>query len=143
MKEKIKRPLKQLIVIFGTILITLSAVIFSGLSINEQLFYFKIGLVILIILGAMYLIPSKYGTIRYSLKKRYKDILKIEGRIKKDIKRLKKGKKVAFLSVGDYEKILENKDKFKNIKDIEILFEHIDDYARELGKIQARVFSNW
>lgn len=135
MRKENSKMLKQLIIIVGTILITLGAVIFSELSLDKKILYFEIGIAIFIVLGISYILVTNYGTMRYTLKQRYKQLLKIEGRVKKDIKRLKNGKKIVYISVGDIGYILRNKEKLRDIKDIKILFDYVDDYSKQLGEI--------
>ena len=59
------------------------------------------------------------------------------------IKRLKEGKDVAFLSVGDLSKIIENEDEFKDVDGIELIFNYMKNMQKKMEGITKAVLSKY
>ena len=144
MKENIKKYLYVAIAFVSGILVTLGSVIFQNYSFIEQILIFKFFLLILIVLVGilvLFFIYSKFNMIKWKIKSRYKDMIGIEGRIKKEIKQLKRGKKGSYISVADIEEIIKNKKKYEKIDGFDILWDHIMEFIKNMGTATLHDFN--
>ena len=141
MRKKIEILLKQGIMFVGGILITLGAVIFSNLSLDTEILYVTIGIVVFVFLVVGYIIISNYVKFIYKTKQIYKDVIGIEGRIKKDIKRLKKGKRGKYISHSDFMELIKHREKYEKIKDFDIMSKDIDKIC-EMNRQSMEQFRN-
>jgi amino acid permease len=132
--ERIKYFIWEIILIVCSILITLGAVIFSQFLYEKQVFYFKIGLGILLVFIIIYVVYSWYTTPDFI------QIFTIRMRIKKDIKELKKRNKQRYLKVGDLLFIFNHLDKFKDIKNFNFLMDYVEKQIKELSKYTTETF---
>ena len=133
---KIKDFLKELIKYGLIILIALIAVIFSDLTPDKRIYYFKIGLIIVSILILSYVAYIWYLTPdiieRFNRKRR----------TKKAIRELRRGTEYIHLTVGDLRYILSHQDEFNDLNDFDRLLEYIREQTRRLGETLARGLLN-
>jgi hypothetical protein len=136
MRDIIKKYLFIAIAFISGILVTLGSVIFQNYSFNEQISIFKFFLfvlIILIVISVLFLIYTKFSMIKWKVQNRYKVMIGIEGRIKKEINQIKQGKKGTYISVNDMTEIFKNKKKFEQIKDFELLWNHLSDLNKKMA----------
>ena len=144
MKNNIGKYLFNSIVFVSGILITLGTVIFQNYTQQEQVSIFKIVFIVLstlIFAWVLYLFYSKFGMIKWKIKNQYKDMIGIEGRIKKQIKQLKRGKKGSYLNVTDMVEILKNKKEFEHIKNFDVLLNWMENHLKNHSRINLNGLS--
>ena len=136
MKDIIKKYLFIAIAFISGILVALGSVIFQNYSFIEQISiftFFLFILIVLVVILVLFFIFSKFSIIKWKIKNKYKSVIGIEGRIKREINQIKQGKNGTYISVNDMEEILINKKKFEQIKDFELLWNHLLELNKKMA----------
>jgi hypothetical protein len=127
-EEKIKKFFLGSIIFVATSLIAFATVIFSQFTYESQIYYFKIGMIIFLILVLFcvayywYITPDFIRRIRIRMK------------IKKDIRELKKGREYSSLTVADVLFIFNHLVQFEDIKDFNILIKNIEKQIKQFSQ---------